>query len=102
MAGCEKLYDGRYDMGEWFKQTIQDSFNFIVYCYSYRQTLNVSPTSVGNEFVDDSDVVGSSPLGPAPTTPLFPTQHLASLDWAKTTARRDETHLSFGIRWGLY
>ena len=30
------------------------------------------------------------PVGAAPTTSSFSTQHLASLDWAKTTAKRRE------------
>ena len=46
--------------------------------------------------VAHSDVVGASPVGAAPTTSLFWTQHLASMDWAKITARRDQTHLDFG------
>ena len=46
---------------------------------------------------DHSDVVGASPVGAAPTTASFSTQHLASMDWAKTTARQDEKHLSLGF-----
>ena len=48
-----------------------------------------------------SDVVGASPVGAAPTTSSFSTWHLASMDWTKTTARRDEIHLSFG-NWCAY
>ena len=62
----------------------------------YRQLSNISRTSVGNKIVDHSDVVGTSPVGAAPTTSSFSTWHLATLDWAKTTARRDEEHLKFG------
>ena len=40
-------------------------------------------------------VVGTSPVGAAPTTSSFPTYHMASMDWAKTTARRNEKHLTF-------
>ena len=40
-------------------------------------------------------------MNPAPTTPSFSTQHLASMDWAKTTAR-DEKNLSFGIWCAFY
>ena len=66
----------------------------------YRKVSNISRTLVGNTIVDHSDVVGASPVGAAPTTSSFSTQHLASLDRAKTTARRDEKHLSLGI-WGI-
>ena len=58
----------------------------------YRQTSNTRSTLVGNKIADHSDVVGT-----APTTSSFSTSHQASMDWAKTTARRDEQHLSFGI-----
>ena len=64
----------------------------------YRQVSNISRTLLGNKIVDHSDVVGASPVGAAPTTSSFSTSHLASLlDWAKTTARRDEKQLSMGI-----
>ena len=52
--------------------------------------------------MDHSDVVGALPVGAAPTTSSFSTEHLASMDWAKTTARRDKNHLSFGIWCHLY
>ena len=39
----------------------------------YRKTSNISRTSVGNKIVDNSDVVGASPVGAAPTTSLFST-----------------------------
>ena len=68
----------------------------------YRQTSNISRTLVGNKIVDRSDVVGAAPVGAAPTTSSFSAKHMASMDWAKTTARRDEKHLSFGIWCGLY
>ena len=60
----------------------------------YCQTSNISQTLVGSKIVDHSDVIGASPIRTAPTTSSFSTQHLASKDWAKTTARRDEKHLS--------
>ena len=41
--------------------------------YSYRKTSNISPTLVGNKIVDNSDVVGASPVGAAPTTSSFST-----------------------------
>ena len=34
----------------------------------YRKTSNISHTLVGNKIVDNSDVVGASPVGAAPTT----------------------------------
>ena len=37
----------------------------------YRQTSNISRTLVGNKIVDQSDVVGASPLGAAPTASSF-------------------------------
>ena len=39
----------------------------------YRQNSNISPTLVGNEICDHSDVVGASPVGAAPTTSSFST-----------------------------
>ena len=34
----------------------------------YRKTANISSTFVGNKIVDNSDVIGASPVGAAPTT----------------------------------
>ena len=39
----------------------------------YRKTSNMSRTLVGNKIVDNSDVVGASPVGAAPTTSSFST-----------------------------
>ena len=39
----------------------------------YRETSNISRTSVGSKIVDHSDVVGASPVGTAPTTSPFST-----------------------------
>ena len=39
----------------------------------YRKTSNISRTLVGNKIVDNSDVVGASPVGDAPTTSSFST-----------------------------
>ena len=41
--------------------------------YSYRKTSNISRTLVGSKIVDNSDVVGASPVGAAPTTSSFST-----------------------------
>ena len=37
----------------------------------YRKTSNISHTLVGNKIVDNSDVVGASPVGTAPATSSF-------------------------------
>ena len=63
----------------------------------YRKTSHISRTLVGNKIVDNSDVVGASPVGAAPTTSSFSTLHLASMDGTKTTARLYKKHLNFGI-----
>ena len=63
----------------------------------YCQTSNMICSLVGNKIVDRSDVVRASPVGAAATTSSFSTEHLASMDWAKTTARRDEKHLRFSV-----
>ena len=68
----------------------------------YPETSNISPALVGNKIVDHSDVVGASSVGAAPTTSSFLTWHLATMDWAKATARRDYKHVRFGISCGLY
>ena len=41
--------------------------------HSYRKTSNISCTLVGDKIVDNSDVVGASPVGAAPTTSSFST-----------------------------
>ena len=69
----------------------------VSYRVIYRQTSNIGHTLVDNKIVGHSDVFGSSPVVAAPTTSAFSTWHLDSMDWAETTARRDEKHLSFGI-----
>ena len=40
---------------------------------TYRKTSNISRTLVGNKVVNNSDVVGASPVGAAPTTSSFST-----------------------------
>ena len=40
---------------------------------TYRKTSNISHILVGNKIVDNSDVVGASPVGAAPTTSSFST-----------------------------
>ena len=80
---------------------VESLIEFCIYVY-FHQTSNISDIVVGNEIVDHADVVRSSPVGAAPTTSSFSSEHLASMDWAKTTARRDEKHLGFMIWWDLY
>ena len=41
--------------------------------FNYRKTSSKSRTLVGNKIVDNSDVVGASPVGAAPTTSSFST-----------------------------
>ena len=67
-----------------------------------RQISNIRRILVDNKIVDNSDVVGASPVGAAPTSSSLPNKHLPSLYKAKTIARRDERHLSFGIWCVLY
>ena len=69
---------------------------------NYCQTSIISRIIVDNKFVDHSDSVEASPVGATPTTCSFSTQHLSSMDWTKTTARRDEEHFSFGIWCNFY
>ena len=80
-----------------FTENTHDIYRWNEFEIYYRQVSNIRCILVGNEIVDHSDVVGASPVGAARTTSSFSTQHLASLDWAKTTARRDEKHLSLGF-----
>ena len=68
----------------------------------YRNTYDISHNLVGNKIVDNSDVVGASPVGAALTISSFSTEHLASMDWAETTASRDKKHLSLVISCDLY
>ena len=66
-------------------------------CHMYPQTSNISRTSVDNEIVDHSDGVWASPVGAAPNTSSFPTEHLTIMDRAKTTARWNEKYSSFEV-----
>ena len=81
---------------ELLKNTLGTDLKYVQQMKSKRGTLG------GNKIVDHSDVVGALPVGAAPTTSSFLTQHLTSMEWAKTSARRDEKHLSFGIWCALY
>ena len=77
-------------MGQWVKSPgectkIDQTCPWLIYL----QTSNICHTLVGNELVDHSDVVGAGPVCAAPTTFSSSTQHLDSMNWAKTTAMRD-------------
>ena len=69
---------------------------------TYRQVSDIRRTLVGNKIVDYSDVIGASPVGAAPTTSSFSTEHLSSMDFVKTTVRGYKKHLNFGIWCDLY
>ena len=66
---------------------------------SYHEISNISRTLGGNRSVDHSDTVGASPVQLDPHSRLY---RRFSQDWTKTTAKRDEIHLSFVIWCGLY
>ena len=68
---------------------------------TYRQVSDIRRTLVGN-WINNSDVVGASPVGAAPTASSFFTWHLASMYWAKTTASRDENKKLSGVWCVLY
>ena len=53
----------------------EDSSSVIVsiIMINYHKTSTISRTLVGNKIVDNSDVVGVSPVGAAPTTSSFST-----------------------------
>ena len=57
---------------------ISEKLQKVAHCINYRKTSNIRRTLVANKIVDQSDVVGASPVGAAPTTSSFSTQHLAS------------------------
>ena len=68
---------------------LQTTFSFSVKNI-YRKVTNIRRSLLGNKLGDHSDVVGASAVGAAPITYSFSTKHMASMDWTKTTARRDE------------
>ena len=49
----------------------QTKYDKIVMLAYYCKTSNISRTLVGNKIVNNSDVVGASPIGAAPTTSSF-------------------------------
>ena len=57
---------------------------FNLYILDNRQPFNIIGNFVRNIIVDHSDVVGASPVGAAPTTSSFSTQHLGAVSIRKT------------------
>ena len=53
-------------------------------------------TDLAHEYRQTSNIRHTSPVGAAQTTSSFSTEHMTSIDWAKTIARRDEKHLGLG------
>ena len=64
---------------------------------NYRQTSNISRTFVGNKIADNPNAIGATLVGAAPTTSSLSIWHLASMDWAKTTATWNEKDLRLGV-----
>ena len=95
---CHMVSLGQNELIDWSPTTVKLKWSWTIWTMS----TDISSTLVGNKLVDHSDVVGASPVGTAPTTSSFSTKHLASMDWAKTTARQDKYHWSFGIWHDLY
>ena len=54
---------------------------------SYWQTSNIRRTLVGNNIVDQSNLIGASPVGAAPTKSSFSTEH--QLQWIGQRQLRD-------------
>ena len=72
--------------------------------YSYRKTSNISRTLVGNNIFDNSDVVGASPVGTAPTISSFSTNTwLQWIEWSNnmTVWILAGNYISFAIAAGL-
>ena len=51
---------------------------------------------MGNKIVDHSDVVGASPVGAAPTTSSFSTQHLALIGLGTVNYKTRRETFKFG------
>ena len=105
------VYTRKRVTNAWWSNPSKTSYNKnMCMCYEiyrnsvcmYRQTFKIRRSLVGNKLVDHSDAVGASPFGAAPTTSWFLAQHLASMDWAKATAKRDEKHWSFLVFGAIY
>ena len=65
----------------------------------YRKVSNIRRTLIGTKIVDHSDVVGASPVGAAPTTSSFSTDH-TWLEWIGQRQLQDETRNIYGFGLG--
>ena len=91
-----------YGLGRIWRKTNTNANHMMIWNHStngYCHTSNISCTLEGNKIVDHRDVIGASPVDAATTTSPFLTWHLVSMDWAKTTARREKNInvLWFGV-----
>ena len=76
--------------------------SFLFLCMNNQEPTQLNINTCTDVKTDHSDVVGAPPVGAAPTASSFLIQHLASMDWAKTTTRRNEKHLVFVIWCDIY
>ena len=63
----------RWQSEKWCWQHSHVANQAMVNLVIYRKTSNISRTFIGNKIVDNSDIVGASPVGAAPTTSSFST-----------------------------
>ena len=72
--------------------------NDVTRLQKYHQTSKIRCILAGNNIVDHSDVVGASPACRHCSNYIFILDLTPGFSiWPKTTARRDEKHLCFGI-----
>ena len=86
-------------VNQWWQKL---KINFSLTGKPYTVKSLIQDTIIGNKIVDHADVVEASPVGAAPTTSSFSTEHLVSIYYAKTTVNQDGKHLSLGIWSTLY
>ena len=73
-AGINDMIINLLGLGlEYSDRTWATTFPADALVLTYRKTSNISRTLEGNKIVDNSDVVGASPVGAAPTTFSFST-----------------------------
>ena len=70
---CADEPDAQHELAVQHRIQCQVSITPSMMSHYYRKTSSISRTFVGNETVDNSDVVGASPVGAAPTTSSFST-----------------------------
>ena len=90
---CDWLYSCQSAFLSWCRKIYYQWGNSIL-VNSYSQITNIRRTLLGTKIDYHSDVVVASPVGAAPTTSSFSTEHFVSIDCAKTTTRRDERYLN--------